>query len=107
MKRNTDIVSVISEPGALTFVTRKEWQSLPEKDLETLSQYEIVIVFNGTESVFFLLRNNHPENLFAERNAYKLVRVTTDEDGKQVFYMVDLSRAEGEQIRQNAFELWG
>lgn len=107
MERNTDVISVISEPGALTFVTRKEWQLLTESHFGELSQHEIVFAFNGTESIFFLLRDNTPGNHLSERNAYKLVRGTTDEDGKQVLYMVNLSRAEGEQIRQNALQLWG
>ena len=106
MEQNTDVLSVIAEPGALTFVTRKEWQLLPERCLDELVRHETMLVFKGTSSVFFLLRNNAPEDHLSDRNAYKLVMVTMDEDGKQVFYVMNLSRVEGEQLRQNRLTLW-
>lgn len=103
---NTDILSVIAEPGALTFVTRKEWRELPEMCLGELAQHESALAFYGTSSVFFLLRNINPADFLLDHNSYKLVRISIDEEGKQVCYVMNLSRAEGEQLRQNRLTIW-
>ena len=36
IETGADVVTVIAEPGALTFATRKEWESLPELSLDEL-----------------------------------------------------------------------
>lgn len=106
IKSAPEIMSVIAEPGALTFATRKEWRELPEMFFGEITQHETVFIFYGTSSIYFLLRNINPADFLADRNAYKLVKVTVDEEGKQICYVMNLSRAEGEQLRDNRLTWW-
>ena len=112
MEQNTktapDVMSIVAEPGALTFVTRKEWQRLPECCLGELIHYETVKVFCGNGSVFFLLRDMYPDEYLADTGiSFRLVRVSIDEEtGKQTFSIMNLSRAEAEQLRRNRLTLW-
>lgn len=101
-----EVITIIQEPGALTFATRKEWQQLPEVCLGELVQHETALVFYGATSVFFLLKNINPADFLMDHNSYKLVKITMDEDGKQIFYVMNLSRAEGEQLRQSRLTIW-
>ena len=102
-----DMVTVISEPGALTFATRKEWQELPESLYDEIQQFEIYRVFKGTESLFFLLRNMNPVAFTENRGtAYKLVKITSDEAGKQIILAMDLSQVEGVQLRRSRLSMW-
>ena len=103
-----DMVTVISEPGALTFATRKEWQELPESRLCELQSFETIRVFKGTESVYFLLRNMNPIEYIEEKRGIscKLVRVTSDEDGKPVVYAMNLALAEGHQLCRSQLTVW-
>ena len=50
----TDTITIVAEPGALTFATRKEWQKLPEMCLGEIIKHETELVFMGTDSIFFL-----------------------------------------------------
>ena len=107
VKPGADTVAVIAEPGALVFATRKEWRELPESCLDEISHYETEKVFKGTYSVFFLLRNMNPvEYLKTPGTAFRLVKVSMDEDGKQAFSVMDLSAAEGHQLTLNQLTLW-
>ena len=106
IKSAPEIMSVITEPGALTFVTRKEWQRLPECCLGEIAQHETVIVFNGTGSIFLLLRNLNPVEYLKDINAYRLVRISIDEEGKQIFSIMNLSWAEANQLQRNRLTLW-
>lgn len=106
-ERNTDIMSIVSEPDSLTFVTRKEWQVLPECSLDELKEYEIVMAFVGTGCVFMLLCNMDPLSFLSEReNAFRLIKIAVNEDSKQVFSIMNLSRAEAIQLCQNKKALW-
>lgn len=100
-----ETVSVVAEPGALTFFTRKEWQILPEALLDELVKHETVMVFKGTSSLFFLLRSLSPYD-FMSSHQFKLVKASYDEDMKMVFYVMTLSGAEAEQLRRNRLTLW-
>lgn len=111
MKNKTEtkenFISLVEEPGALSFVSRKEWRELPEMFLGELSQHETILVFYGVTSVFFLLRNMNPlEYLNDTETAFRLVKITTDEDGKQKFYSINLFRAEAAQLMQSRITLW-
>lgn len=104
----TDVITIVAEPGALTFATRKEWQKLPEMFLGDLSHHETMLVFLGTGSIFFLLRSMNPNEYLKDTGtAYRLVKVSIDEEtGKQCFYTMFLSGAEAVQIMQNRLTLW-
>lgn len=108
IETGTDVVTVISEPGALTFATRKEWEPLPETRLDTLNGYKINMAFKGTSSVYFVLHDfAAPSMMRGElENRYKLVKVTDDEEGKQIFFSMVLSAAEVEQLEKNRLTLW-
>ena len=106
-----DVVTIVSEPGALTFCTRKEWYELSDTFLGELTHHETVLVFMGTGAVFFLLRNMYPighlRDLMDEiENRYRLVKVVMDEEGKQKFFVMYLSRAEADQLMRNRFTIW-
>lgn len=107
-KAAPDVMSIVAEPGALTFVTRKEWQRLPECCLGELAQHETVMIFTGTGSVFMLLHTMDPADFLLETgHAFRLVKVSIDEEtGKQIFSIMNLSRAEAEQLRRNRLTLW-
>lgn len=102
------IVTVVSEPGALSFVTRKEWKPLPEKMLDNLTNYEIIRAFKGTSSVFLLLRVLALyEGTGSVYSTYKLVRITVDDEtGKQIFFYMNLSPAEADQLKDYRLTLW-
>lgn len=102
------MVTVVAEPGALSFVTRKEWQPLPEKMLDNLTNYEIIRAFKGTSSVFLLLRVLALyEGTGSVYSAYKLVRITVDDEtGKQIFFYMNLSPAEADQLKDYRLTLW-
>ena len=106
-KSAPEIMSVIAEPGALTFVTRKEWQRLPECCLGELAQHETEIVFYGNGSIFFFLRNMDVSGwLKDDYVAFRLVRVSIDDEtGKQIFSIMNLSRAEANQLQRNRLTL--
>lgn len=110
MKHNNETVSetisIVSEPGALTFVTRKEWQILPETCLGELIHCETELVFYGSDCVFMLLRDMYP-NEFLKNTDHRLVRIATDERGKHVFHVMNLSDAEATQLCRNRIALWG
>ena len=112
MERKTDRVkdpiTIIAEPGALTFATRKEWHDLPEFSLGELAHHETMIVFKGTSGVFFLLRDMNPlEFLNDTGRAFQLVKISIDEEtGKHVFSVMDLCRAEAAQLMRNRVTLW-
>lgn len=108
IETGTDVVTVIAEPGALTFATRKAWEPLPENNLDKLNGYRIVMAFKGTSSVYFVLHDFSAPSLIRGEleNCYKLVKVADDEDGKQAFYQMNLSNAEVEQLQQNRLTLW-
>lgn len=105
IETGADVVTVIAEPGALTFATRKEWESLPELSLDELYGFITEKVFKGTYSVFFLLRNLVP---FAHciDNRFKLLKISIDEEGKQSFFVMNLSTAEAGQLIKNRLNLW-
>lgn len=97
--------TVIWEPGALTFTTRKEWRPVPESQLCELEQMETEKVFKGTSSIYFLLRQIGPlENYKA--NQFKVVRVSMDEEGKTSFAAMDLTISEADQLCKNIIALW-
>lgn len=104
----SDVITIIAEQNALVFATRKEWRELPEICLGELMQTEIMLVFKGTESVFFLLRSMNPfEYLNDTGNAFRLVKVSIDEEtGKQIFFIMNLCRAEAAQLMRNKLTLW-
>lgn len=103
-----DMVTIVTEPDALTFATRKEWQRLPEMFLGELSHHETVMVFCGTRSIFFLMRSMDPQDYLSETgDMFRLVRICMDEEtGKQVFYTVKISRAEAALLMRNHLTLW-
>ena len=100
------IVSIVAEPNAMTFVTRKEWHELPEMLLGELTQHETDLVFTGTNSIFFLLRSRDPSIQIRITRPYMLVRFSIGKDGKQNVSVMDLSVAEGEQLRRTQLALW-
>ena len=103
----TDIISIVSEPGALNFCTRKEWRELPEVCLDDLLHHETVNLFYGTNCVFFLMRNHNPGEFLKEGLAFRLVKITVDEGtGKQIIFIMNLSRAEAEQLMKNRLALF-
>ena len=104
----TDTITIVAEPGALTFATRKEWQKLPEMCLGEIIKHETELVFMGTDSIFFLLKDLNPINWVNNRYAvpYRFVKISVDEDGKQVFHIMTISKAEAEQILRNRLTLW-
>ena len=107
IKPGADIVTVISEPGALVFATRKEWRELPETALDELTRYDIKKVFKGTNGIFLLLRNIYPLLSWEEiEKDYRLIKIVMDEDGKQILYCMDLSTAEGHQMLREQLALW-
>ena len=107
VETGNDVVTVISEPGALTFATRKAWEPLPENRLDELNKFEINMAFKGTSSVYFLLHEYIVPLMGRDiESRYKLVKVTNDEDGKMVFYSMNISAAECDQLQQNRLTLW-
>lgn len=104
---STDIISIVSEPGALVFATRKEWRELPEVCLDELQQHETVNLFYGKNCVFFLMRNHNPGEFFKDGLAFRLVKITVaEETGKQIIFIMNLSRAEAAQLMHNRLTLW-
>ena len=102
-----DAVTVIAEPGALVFATRKTWEPLPETRMDDLSGYSIIAAFKGTSSVFFLLHELAAPGFDNKlEDQYKLIKVTQDEDDKLVLYSMKLSAAESDQLRKNQLTLW-
>lgn len=107
IETGTDVVTVISEPGALTFATRKEWQPLPEIRLDELEGFSVEMAFKGTGSVYFLLdKYTAPLRSYNLEIRYLLVKVSDDEEGKQVFHCMDISSAERDQLKKNRLTLW-
>lgn len=107
IETGADVVTVIAEPGALTFATRKEWRELPESGWDELTMFDVKKVFKGTCSIFFLLRNFLPLRYFEDtKKDYRLLKITTDEDEKLKIYCMDISTAEGQQMLQNRLTLW-
>ena len=105
IETGADVVTVIAEPGALTFATRKEWERIQEGNLEEVYSYATEKIFKGTYSVFFLLRNLAPLDQYVNIR-FKLLKVSIDEDGKQVFFVMNLSAAEASQLCKNRLNLW-
>ena len=105
---SADVVAIMTEPGALSFCTRKEWRELPEICLGELARHETVMAFNGASSVFFLLRDMDPcEYLNDTGNAFQLVKIAVDkETGKQILFIMNLSRAEAALLMNNRLTLW-
>lgn len=104
---NADIFSIIAEPGALTFATRKEWRELPEMCLGEIYHHETACVFYGTSSVFFLLKNLDVSGWTKEDyTSFRLVKISIDEDEKQRFFIMDLSREEGAQLIRYRATIW-
>ena len=103
-----DTITVIAEPGALTFATRKEWAELPETAMDELQNQNIIRVFKSkTGSVYFLLHNNNPLDRFSEcGNNNLLVKIAHDETKNQRFLCMSLSAAESAQLRRNWLNLW-
>lgn len=102
-----DVITIVTEPGAVSFVTRKEWRELPEAFLGELTQHETVLVFMGTDGVFFLMRNIAPGEWMKDNsNSFRLVKISTDEDGKQKVSVLNLFRAEAAQLMQSKITLW-
>ena len=64
--------------------------------------------FKGTGSVFLLLRVLAIyEGTGSVYNAYKLVRITVDDEtGKQIFFYMNLSPAEADQLKDYRLTLW-
>lgn len=106
-KTSADVLTIISEPGSLTFATRKEWQELPEICLDELSRHETMLVFMWDADIYFLFHNTTPLDYLKETCvAFRLVRISVDrENAKQQFYTMNLSRAEAAQIMQNRLSL--
>lgn len=101
------VITVISQPGSLTFATRKEWELLPENRLEILSQYKIVAAFKGTSSVYFLLdKYIAPIGQYDTEMRYLLIRIANDEEERLMFYVMNISEAECYQLQQNRLTLW-
>ena len=100
------VVTLIAEPGALTFATRKTWEPLPEHRLEELNKFGINMAFKGTSSVYFLLHEYVVPLGRDIESRYKLVKITNDEDEKLVFYYMNISAAECDQLQQNRLTLW-
>lgn len=99
-----DVVTIVSEPGALVFATRKEWTRLPESRLDTLAQLKTECVFMSVYSVFFLFRCMNPLDGVDE---YQLVKIQPDEDEKQAFYTMYLTGTEVEQLKRCRYSMWG
>ena len=108
MEIKPDTITVLSEPGALTFATRKEWVELPETALEELQNQNIIRVFKGKPgSIFFLLYNNNAVDHFSESdNRHLLVKLSSDEDKNQRIFCISLSSAEVAQLRRNWITIW-
>lgn len=108
IETGNDVITVISEENALTFATRKEWEPLPENRLEILNGFQIRMAFKGTSSVYFVLHDFAALPMLRGEleNRYKLVKVTDDEEGKQIFFSMVLSAAEVEQLEKNRLTLW-
>lgn len=98
-----DVITIVSEPGALVFATRKEWTRLPESRLDTLAQLKTECVFMSVYSVFFLFRYMYPLDGVDE---YQLVKIQPDEDEKPAFYTMYLTGAEAEQLKRCRYNLW-
>ena len=102
-----DVITIVAEPGALTFATRKEWQRLPEYCLGEITQHKTELVFTGTNSIFFLLKDMNIANwAIYDGFPYRLVKISIDEDGKQVFHIMTLSKAEADQMMRNKLSMW-
>ncbi len=107
IKPGTDVVAVISEPGALVFATRKEWCKLTESALDELNHYDIKKAFMAPAGIFLLLRDYQPLNFpDSFSKDYLLVKINTDEEGKQAVHCMQLSTAEGNQLILNRMDLW-
>ena len=106
VETGNDVVTIIAEPGALVFATRKAWEPMPEVKLDELSGFDIALAFKGTGSVFFLLHQFYAPFDRDIESRYKLVKVTYGEDDKMVFYAMNLSAAEFDQLKKNRLTLW-
>ena len=103
-----DVVTVIEEPGAVTFATRKEWGELDKSHFEYLTNCHIIKTFQAqTGGLYFLLRNNNPLDYFSKNgNNYLLMKVFADDTGKQRVLCMSVSACEEVQIRRNQLVLW-
>ncbi len=100
-------VAVVSDDAGLTFATRKEWRELPETALDQLNSYQIRKAFKGASAVFFLVQKFQPlDHMRGIYREYLLTKIIIDEEGKQVFRVMELSTAEAEQMLFNKLTLW-
>ena len=108
IEKKPDDVSIISEPGALTFTKRKEWIELPLIALEELQNQRITRAFKGENgSVFFLLYNNNPIDHFSENENHQLlVKFSADENRNQRVFCMSLSSEEVAQLRRHKVTIW-
>lgn len=108
IKAGPDQLTLIAEPGALTFATRKEWIELPETVLDELRNHSIIHVFKGrNNSIYLLLHNIRPLDYFSEcGNNNLLVKIALDGTGNQRVFYMSLSPAESAQLRRNRLALW-
>lgn len=98
-----DMISILSEPGALAFVSRRCWHLLPEHNMHNLGGYVVNSIFRGTASVFLLLANPLP--LSGKKGDFHLVRICQDEEGKLILEDMELTAAEAAQVKQTE-TLW-
>lgn len=104
-----NVITVISEPGALTFATRKEWEPLLENDFNKLKSHELLLTVKGKGSIFLLFRSIYSGAKYLTDDLisfFKLVKITMNEEGKQDCYIMYLSEAEFNQLQQNRLNLW-
>ena len=102
-----DVFTIVAEPGALTFATRKEWHELPEMCLGEITHHETAMVFYGTSSVFFLLRNMDVTDCLKDYYIhFRLIKISIDENEKQRFYVMSLTQDEAKQLVQNRVISW-
>lgn len=105
-KPDADVITIVAEPGALTFATRKEWTELPAEYLDELQQHAIEYVFCGSQCVFIMMKNLLPSNYFKAERPFLLVKISVDkETGKQLFSIMSLSRGEKQQLMRNRLAL--
>lgn len=103
----SDVISIVAEQGAFTFITRKEWHDLPECCMATLNNHITVMSFNGTDSTYFLLKDICPLDYLKEYGInHKLVKVYVDGEGKQKLSVMNLCQAEAEQMIKNRIAIF-
>ena len=106
-EKKSDLFTVVRDPAGLTFATKKEWRPLPVSNLSDLHGYAIVDNYISATCIYILLRYMNPSEWLSLRDNFRLVKVSTDPETKQVqFSYIVITEEQARMIRENQLLFW-